>query len=237
MARCRSQWPLCCQTDLTKTRSHHCNVPLNPCASTNQQCTWNVLQAPAPNQQMVGNLVGVVQLEGLQPLPWLKLLRSAFLPHTPRRLKPHQQRGAQPSPLGCSRFSLVMGMRVVLKQLLEDGARPSPQTPWLASAWLAATWPTSTAVGPSHHCVGVRNIRVGLLHQRATSWSATSIGTSCPASTSMGSSRAEEGKWYLWKRLPSGPQSPGRGSASVEEFRLLPGCGAARRGLVFGTHA
>ena len=42
--------------------------------------------APAPNQQMVGNLVGVVHLEGLQPLPWLKLLRPPFLPHTSRRL-------------------------------------------------------------------------------------------------------------------------------------------------------
>ena len=35
---------------------------------------------------MVGNLVGVVQLKGLQPLPWLKLLRSPFLPHTSRAL-------------------------------------------------------------------------------------------------------------------------------------------------------
>ena len=87
MARCRNQWPLCCQTDLTKTRSHHCNIPLNPCASTNQQCTSNVLQAPSPNRQMVGYLLGVVQLEGLQPLPWLKLLRPPFLPLTSRRLK------------------------------------------------------------------------------------------------------------------------------------------------------
>ena len=72
MVRCRDQWPLCCQTVLTKTRSHHCNVPSNPCASTNQQCTSNVLWAPAPNQQMIGNLVSVVHLEGWQPLIWLK---------------------------------------------------------------------------------------------------------------------------------------------------------------------
>ena len=38
---------------------------------------------------------GVVQLEGLQPLLWLKLLRPPFLPHTSRRL---ELRVTPPSP-------------------------------------------------------------------------------------------------------------------------------------------
>ena len=79
---------------------------------------------PAPNSACVS---------ALQRQSFIICMFAAFI-------SPHQQRGAQPNTPGCSKLSLeglriaslvplVVAMRVVLKQLLENGARPLPQAP------------------------------------------------------------------------------------------------------------
>ena len=147
-------------------------------------CAVLCCKVSVPSQRALTSRYNKSRAQEFHPRARLSLHRpltgcASALASVPHHLRPHTNSAGcsqAPSLEGlriASLVPLVLGMRVVLEQLFEGGARPLPHAPRLVPdrphGWQRRRHLQQLFLGPSHHCFRVRSTRVGLLHQRATS--------------------------------------------------------------------